>query len=116
MQFDIGESYAGLVPISSAANETRKLFFWCVHCGKIAFDHAHHRYPGSFPPQILLLQTRLWSGKASELIHAASQAESPLLGSTVAQAAAHSVVSLPRMAPLRGKPAHSLLPKTPIHG
>ena len=30
MQFDVGESYAGLVPISSAANETRKLFFWYV--------------------------------------------------------------------------------------
>jgi carboxypeptidase D len=26
--FDIGESYAGLLPISDAANETRKLFFW----------------------------------------------------------------------------------------
>ena len=29
-KFDIGESYAGLVPISSAFNETRKLFFWYV--------------------------------------------------------------------------------------
>lgn len=28
VDFDVGESYAGLVPISSAANETRKLFFW----------------------------------------------------------------------------------------
>ena len=27
-KFDIGESYAGLVPISPAVNETRKLFFW----------------------------------------------------------------------------------------
>ncbi|KAF2155845.1 serine carboxypeptidase [Myriangium duriaei CBS 260.36] len=26
--FDIGESYAGLLPISSKANETRELFFW----------------------------------------------------------------------------------------
>lgn len=26
--FDIGESYAGLLPISGAANETRELFFW----------------------------------------------------------------------------------------
>ncbi|PNS14611.1 Carboxypeptidase Y [Sphaceloma murrayae] len=26
--FDVGESYAGLLPISSAANETRELFFW----------------------------------------------------------------------------------------
>lgn len=26
--FDIGESYAGLLPISSAANETRQLYFW----------------------------------------------------------------------------------------
>ena len=59
MQFDVGESYAGLVPISSAANETRKLFFWCVRFEQIAFDHAHHRHSGSFPPQILLLQTKL---------------------------------------------------------
>lgn len=26
--FDIGESYAGLLPISDAPNETRELFFW----------------------------------------------------------------------------------------
>ena len=26
--FDIGESYAGLLPISSYSNETRKLYFW----------------------------------------------------------------------------------------
>ena len=26
--FDIGESYAGLLPISSQTNETRKLYFW----------------------------------------------------------------------------------------
>ena len=26
--FDVGESYAGLLPISTAKNETRKLFFW----------------------------------------------------------------------------------------
>jgi carboxypeptidase D len=26
--FDAGESYAGLLPISDQANETRKLFFW----------------------------------------------------------------------------------------
>ncbi|KAJ9619817.1 hypothetical protein H2203_008088 [Taxawa tesnikishii (nom. ined.)] len=28
VDFDVGESYAGLLPISSAANETRELFFW----------------------------------------------------------------------------------------
>jgi len=28
VDFDVGESYAGLLPISSAANETRKLYFW----------------------------------------------------------------------------------------
>ncbi|KAL9023132.1 MAG: hypothetical protein Q9196_007372, partial [Gyalolechia fulgens] len=28
VDFDIGESYAGLLPISSAPNETRQLFFW----------------------------------------------------------------------------------------
>jgi carboxypeptidase D len=28
VDFDIGESYAGLLPISQAANESRQLFFW----------------------------------------------------------------------------------------
>ncbi|KAL8927059.1 MAG: hypothetical protein Q9208_002605 [Pyrenodesmia sp. 3 TL-2023] len=28
VNFDIGESYAGLLPISPAANETRQLYFW----------------------------------------------------------------------------------------
>ena len=28
VDFDIGESYAGLLPISSDPNETRELFFW----------------------------------------------------------------------------------------
>ncbi|KAK4995112.1 hypothetical protein LTR66_004991 [Elasticomyces elasticus] len=28
VNFDIGESYAGLLPISNKANETRELFFW----------------------------------------------------------------------------------------
>ncbi|KAI9727808.1 MAG: hypothetical protein M1834_007955 [Cirrosporium novae-zelandiae] len=28
VDFDIGESYAGLMPITSAANETRELYFW----------------------------------------------------------------------------------------
>lgn len=30
VNFDIGESYAGLLPISSHHNETSKLFFWFV--------------------------------------------------------------------------------------
>lgn len=28
MPFDIGESYAGLLPISSDKHETRELYFW----------------------------------------------------------------------------------------
>ena len=28
VNFDAGPSFAGLMPISGAANETRKLFFW----------------------------------------------------------------------------------------
>ena len=28
VDFDVGESYAGLLPISSKANETRELYFW----------------------------------------------------------------------------------------
>ena len=37
--FDVGESYAGLLPVSDAADETRKLFFWSViatPCGAFA--------------------------------------------------------------------------------
>lgn len=30
VDFDIGESYAGLLPISDRASETRKLYFWYV--------------------------------------------------------------------------------------
>jgi hypothetical protein len=30
VNFDIGESYAGLLPISSDANETSELYFWFV--------------------------------------------------------------------------------------
>lgn len=28
VNFDVGESYAGLLPISNSTNETRELFFW----------------------------------------------------------------------------------------
>jgi carboxypeptidase D len=28
VNFDIGESYAGLLPISKSENETRELYFW----------------------------------------------------------------------------------------
>lgn len=28
VDFDVGESYAGLLPISQDPNETRQLFFW----------------------------------------------------------------------------------------
>jgi carboxypeptidase D len=28
VDFDVGESYAGLMPISKAANESRQLYFW----------------------------------------------------------------------------------------
>ena len=31
--FDAGPSWAGLIPISGAQNETRKLFFWSVQLG-----------------------------------------------------------------------------------
>ena len=30
VDFDVGESYAGLLPISASPDETRKLFFWFV--------------------------------------------------------------------------------------
>jgi carboxypeptidase D len=30
VNFDIGESYAGLLPISDKANETSELYFWFV--------------------------------------------------------------------------------------
>ena len=32
VNFDAGPSWAGLMPISGAHNETRKLFFWYVRC------------------------------------------------------------------------------------
>ena len=36
VEFDVGPSWSGLMPISGQANETRKLFFWCVVCGFVA--------------------------------------------------------------------------------
>ena len=118
VQFDIGESYAGLVPISSAANETRKLFFWYFKFGKniIHKNHTYHRHSGSFPQQTPLLQTKLSYGKETEPILLDFLTKSLLLGSTVALAAAPSVVSLPRTVRSRGKPAHSHPLQTHTHG
>ena len=114
-QFDVGESYAGLVPISSAADETRKLFFWCVWSIH-SYELCSPSKTGSFHPRILLLRTRLLYGEALALIHSGSLADSSSLGSMVAQAAVLSVVSSQRTVPLRGKPAPSLLQKIPTHG
>ena len=114
-QFDVGESYAGLVPISSAADETRKLFFWCVWSITILFAMLTIT-TGSFHPRTLLLRTRLLYGEVPAFILSGSQADSSFLGSMVALAAALLVVSSQRMVPLRGKPAPSLLQKIPTHG
>ena len=114
-QFDVGESYAGLVPISSAADETRKLFFWCVW-SITSLRVMLTVTTGSFHPRILLLRTRLLYGEAPALIHCGSQADPSIQGSMVALAAPPSVVSSQRMVPLRGKPAPSLLQKILIHG
>lgn len=35
VDFDVGESYAGLLPVSQAANETKKLFFWYGPLGSV---------------------------------------------------------------------------------
>ncbi|KAL9600453.1 MAG: hypothetical protein Q9219_003206 [cf. Caloplaca sp. 3 TL-2023] len=38
VDFDVGESYAGLLPISASPNETRQLFFWFVpFTGDVSF-------------------------------------------------------------------------------
>lgn len=36
VDFDVDESYAGLVPISSNAKETRELFFWSFPSSNLA--------------------------------------------------------------------------------
>ena len=38
VDFDVGESYAGLLPISSSPNETRQLFFWFGKTSKAYHD------------------------------------------------------------------------------
>lgn len=38
VDFDVGESYAGLLPISSSAEETRELFFWFFPSNITNFD------------------------------------------------------------------------------
>lgn len=67
---------------------------------------AYHYISGSSRRQTLLLQTKLSYGKEAEPILYDFLTESSLLGSTVALAAAPSVVSLPRMVPSHGKLAH----------
>lgn len=36
--FDVGESYAGLLPISDDPDETRKLFFWYVMSERLGLN------------------------------------------------------------------------------
>lgn len=38
VNFDIGESYAGLMPLTADANETRELFFWFFPSENVAAD------------------------------------------------------------------------------
>lgn len=78
--------------------------------------YAYHRHSGSFPRRTLLPQTRLLFGKEAELILCILLADASFLGSMVALAAAPSAVSLPRMVPSRGKPAHLHPHKTLIRG
>lgn len=52
VDFDIGESYAGLLPISDNANETRKLYFWYA-AGCLSFMRQ-------FRPISLLTRTRFF--------------------------------------------------------
>ena len=77
---------------------------------------AYHQHLGSSPRQTLLLQTKLSYGKEAERILLDFLADSSLLGSTVALAAAPSVVFLPKMVPSRGKPAHLHPLQTHTHG
>jgi carboxypeptidase D len=41
VDFDVGESYAGLLPVSQAANETKKLFFWYGPFGNVAEEERN---------------------------------------------------------------------------
>ena len=79
-------------------------------------QHAYHQHPGSFLRRTPLLQTKLSFGKEVKLCLAYPLADSFVLGSMVALAAAPSVASLPKMVPSRGKPAHLHLPRTPTRG
>jgi carboxypeptidase D len=55
--FDIGESYAGLLPISDDPEETRKLFFWYeMHT---SLFQLWTNSLGSSRPPILITQKRL---------------------------------------------------------
>ena len=65
VDFDIGESYAGLLPISSAANETRQLFFWYATCRERLLRSLTQPI-GSFPHPILPQRTRSSFGTYAE--------------------------------------------------
>ena len=51
VKFDAGPSWSGLMPISGAANETRKLFFWWM-LPELEREHTLTNYhiEGSGPP------------------------------------------------------------------
>lgn len=63
VDFDVGESYAGLLPISDAKNETRKLFFWYDLSNSNTIKILKLMITGSSPLRWNLTQKRLSYGE-----------------------------------------------------
>lgn len=88
--FDVGESYAGLLPISDDPNETRKLFFWLVH-------PTVNMTGRCLITQVLPINTRQDSGRGRYLVSfcilLSKQNSDKSTGSMVDQDAAHSAAS-----------------------
>lgn len=120
VDFDIGESYAGLLPVSQAANETKKLFFWYAYwfssCNAAKEKRNANRFFQVLPfdqsqcdgRDYHLVRHQLATFYALELID--------LLGLMVVQAAAPSVACYSKTDPLHGCRALSDQFKTPTHG
>ena len=99
VDFDIGESYAGLLPISSTANETRELFFWF--------------FPSANPDATN--EVTIWY-ILCEMISKSRCTDMPNSGSMVALDVVLSLVSYRRMDHSCINLAHSYRSRTPTLG